>query len=64
MLVSVGGLIVEPGDVVVGDEDGVVAFPQAIAAVVLSAVRAQEKREVEIMNSIRVGRYAGAYGKQ
>lgn len=61
--VSVGGLIVEPGDIVVGDEDGVVAFPQAIAANLLDAVRAQEAREEEILRSIRNGSYTGAYGK-
>jgi RraA family protein len=61
--VTIGGLIVDPGDIVVGDEDGVVAFPQAIAADLLQAVRAQESREAEILQSIREGRYVGAYGK-
>jgi RraA family protein len=60
--VSIGGLIVEPGDIVVGDEDGVVAFPQSIAPELLAAVRAQEEREAEILQSIREGRYTGAYG--
>jgi len=61
--VSIGGLIVGPGDIVVGDDDGVVAFPQAIAADLLQAVRAQEAREEEILRSIRDGTYTGAYGK-
>ncbi|ABD88620.1 RraA family protein [Rhodopseudomonas palustris] len=61
--VNVGGLVIEPGDIVVGDEDGVVAFPQAIAAELLKAVRAQEAKEAEILQSIREGRYVGAYGK-
>jgi regulator of RNase E activity RraA len=61
--VSIGGLIVGPGDIVVGDDDGVVAFPQAIAADLLRAVQAQEAREEEILRSIRDGSYAGAYGK-
>jgi RraA family protein len=61
--VSVGGMIVSPGDIVVGDEDGVVAFPQSVAAELLAAVHAQEAREAEILTSIREGRYAGAYGK-
>jgi RraA family protein len=61
--VTVGGLVVDPGDIVVGDEDGVVAFPQAIAADLLQAVRAQESREADILLSIREGRYVGAYGK-
>lgn len=61
--VSIGGLIVKPGDIVVGDDDGVVAFPQAIAANLLKAVHAQEMRESEILRSIRAGTYTGAYGK-
>jgi RraA family protein len=60
--VSIGGMIVEPGDIVVGDDDGVVAFPQAIAPDLLKAVRAQETREAEILQSIREGTYTGAYG--
>lgn len=62
--VSIGGLIVGPGDIVVGDDDGVVAFPQAIAADLLKAVHAQEVREEEILRSIRDGSYTGAYGKK
>ncbi|MBV8916547.1 MAG: RraA family protein [Bradyrhizobium sp.] len=62
--VSIAGLVVEHGDIVVGDQDGVVAFPLAMAPELLSAVRAQEKREEEMMKSIREGRYSGAYGKR
>lgn len=61
--VSIGGLVVSPGDIVVGDADGVVAFPQSIAAKLLEKVRAQEQREADILTSIREGRYTGAYGK-
>lgn len=61
--VSIGGLVIEPGDIIVGDEDGIVAFPQAIAADLLKAVHAQEKKEEEILQSIRAGTYTGAYGK-
>lgn len=62
--VAIGGMVVQPGDIVVGDADGVVAFSPSIARDLLSAVRAQEAREAEIMLSIREGRYAGAYGKR
>jgi RraA family protein len=61
--VSIGGSVITPGDIVVGDEDGVVAFPQAIAPSLLEAVRAQIKREADILLSIREGRYQGSYGK-
>lgn len=60
----VGGMVIEPGDVVVGDEDGVVAFPQSIAPELLDAVLAQEKREADIIKSIHDGSYRGAYGKK
>ncbi|WID95213.1 RraA family protein [Bosea vestrisii] len=60
--VSVGGMVVNPGDVVVGDEDGVVAFPFEGAEALLKLVRDQEMREEETLKSIREGRYVGAYG--
>ncbi|WP_217578752.1 RraA family protein [Mesorhizobium sp. GbtcB19] len=61
--VTVGGMVVSPGDIVLGDEDGVVAFPVAGAAALLAAVRAQEEREAEIMLSIKENRYRGAYAQ-
>jgi RraA family protein len=61
--VSIGGLVISPGDIVVGDDDGIVAFPQTIAATLLQAVRSQEKKEAEILKSILEGRYTGVYGK-
>jgi regulator of RNase E activity RraA len=62
--VSIGGMVVQPGDIVVGDDDGVVAFDVSSAAELLAAVRAQEAREVEIIKSIHEGRYAGSYAKK
>jgi RraA family protein len=59
--VSIGGMVVHPGDIVVGDEDGVVAFPQSLAADLLVAVRAQEAKEEVILKSVRDGTYKGAY---
>ncbi|MDX2203919.1 MAG: RraA family protein [Hyphomicrobiaceae bacterium] len=62
--VSVGGTVIAPGDIVVGDEDGVVSFGQGEAASLLEVVRAQMAREEETIRSIREGRYQGSYGKQ
>ena len=61
--VSIGGSVISPGDIVVGDEDGVVSFPASIAATVLEAVRAQIAREEDTITAIREGRYQGSYGK-
>lgn len=61
--VSIGGSVIAPGDIVVGDDDGIVAFPQSIAPSLIEAVRAQVQREADILHSIREGRYKGSYGK-
>ncbi|GGI25937.1 MULTISPECIES: RraA family protein [Bradyrhizobium] len=61
--VSIGGSPIAPGDIVVGDEDGVVSFPAAMADSLIEAVRAQIAREEETMKAIREGRYEGSYGR-
>ncbi len=61
--VNIGGSVIAPGDIVVGDEDGVVAFSQAIAPALLEAVKAQIAREEATLVAIREGRYQGSYGK-
>lgn len=61
--VSIGGMVVHPGDVVVGDEDGVVAFPPSIAAELIRSVREQEAREEATLRSVRDGTYKSAYAK-
>ena len=54
--VSVGGMVVCPGDIVVGDEDGVVAVPVDIAVEVLKAARAKAKEEDGVLAAIRKGK--------
>ncbi|HZD88825.1 MAG TPA: RraA family protein [Pseudolabrys sp.] len=62
--VSIGGSVIAPGDIVVGDEDGIVSFPQSIALDLLEKVKAQIQREADTMTAIREGRYQGSYGKK
>ena len=61
--VSIGGCVVSPGDIVVGDGDGIVSFPAEIAATLLSAVQAQLAREEQMIKTIRDGRYEGTYAR-
>jgi RraA family protein len=60
--VSIGGTVISPGDIVVGDEDGVVAFSPAKLATLIPAVKAQLAREEATMAAIRNGTYRGEYG--
>ena len=55
--ISIGGMVVNPGDIVVGDADGVVAFPYAMGRDILDAVRVQQQEEAAILKSIRDGTY-------
>jgi RraA family protein len=55
--VSVGGLVIHPGDILVGDEDGLVAFSQSAAAELLELARRQAAREEEAKQAIAARRY-------
>jgi regulator of RNase E activity RraA len=47
--IVMGGMAVEPGDIVVGDADGIVAVPQAIAERVLASAKAIRDKENAVM---------------
>ena len=59
--VCIGGMAVNPGDIVVGDHDGIVAFPVEGAEALLESVRASERMEEEMLRQIAEGTYVGAY---
>lgn len=59
--VSIGGMVVSPGDIVVGDHDGIVAFPVAQAESLLQRCLATEQKEAEMLAQIAAGTYKGAY---
>jgi regulator of RNase E activity RraA len=60
--VSICGMPVSPGDLIIGDEDGVIALSPETAWRILPLARAQMDREAEIIRTIRAGTYRGAYG--
>jgi len=47
-----GGLVVNPGDIIVGDPDGIVVVSPADAADVLAKARAQNAKEAQTMKDI------------
>ena len=48
-------MVVQPGDVIVGDEDGLIAVPQSDAEAVLAAARDQKKKEDATLKAIAAG---------
>lgn len=50
-----GNTVVMPGDVIIGDADGVVVVPQADAETVLKLVKGLKEREVRRIEEIRSG---------
>ena len=51
-----GGVLVESGDWVVGDADGVVIVPEAAIADVINAARVRAGREAQMFEALRRGR--------
>ena len=54
--VACAGVTIQPGDILVGDADGVVVLPPAIAAEVLADAREQERQEEFIAARVAAGR--------
>lgn len=55
--ISVGGMVVNPGDIVVGDQDGLVAIPAEDAERLIEKARAVLVAEQKVMEAIRQGRW-------
>ena len=55
MPIAIGAVRIEPGDWVVGDDDGVVVIPQALAEEVLAEAERKAATETEIRAAVREG---------
>ena len=53
--ITIGQGIIQPGDVVAGDDDGVVVFPMALASELLELAEARRAKENRIMERLRQG---------
>lgn len=53
--VSIAGMVVNPGDIIVGDADGIVAISQADAERVIALTVAQKEKEEAILAAIASG---------
>ena len=55
--IACGGVVVNPGDIIVGDQDGLLAFAPRLAATVIEKALAQAEKEEATMQAIRDGRW-------
>lgn len=54
--IGCGGVLIEPGDVIVGDGEGVVAIPAHVVESVAHASYEQEVREMYVIEMVQAGR--------
>lgn len=54
--IYIGGQLINPGDIIVGDRDGVVVVPQDRIAEVLEKAAAREAKEEGVREQLRLGR--------
>ena len=59
--VTIGGMVVNPGDVIVGDSDGVVAVPPGLAMEVARKARDKVALESQTIAAILAGTYSSAW---
>lgn len=55
--VTVGGMVVRPGDLLVGDQDGLLAFAPDAARSLIANAETQRAREEATMQAMRDGRW-------
>jgi RraA family protein len=55
--VTVGGMVVHPGDIIVGDEDGLLAIAPADVDAVIEGARRQQAKEAAALESIAKGTF-------
>ncbi len=53
--IIIDGVVIEPGDMLLGDSDGVVVIPRNQCETVLAAAIERERKEAEIIERIRAG---------
>jgi len=54
--IAIAGMVIEPGDLIVGDGDGIVCVPYDLAAEVLKATETKHQAEIKQLAAIKQGK--------
>jgi len=59
--IQCGGVVVHPGDIIVGDESGVVVVPREYAALLVRRLRERQKAEADYVAAVARGQFSNAW---
>lgn len=59
--ISAGGIVVHPGDIIVGDPNGVVVVPQSVAGELLQRLRDRAAREADYRDAVQRGEFSNEW---
>jgi regulator of RNase E activity RraA len=59
--VSCGGIVVNPGDVILGDENGVVVVPHSVAMTLLEQLNIRREKETDYAAAVKRGEFSNAW---
>lgn len=59
--IQCGGIVVQPGDIIVGDTNGVVVVPQEIAATLLDRLRQQREKMAAYLADVQRGKFSNTW---
>jgi regulator of RNase E activity RraA len=59
--ISCGGIVVNPGDVIVGDTNGVVVVPSAVARVTLDLLEQRRESNASYVEAVKRGEFSNAW---
>jgi 4-hydroxy-4-methyl-2-oxoglutarate aldolase len=54
--ITIGEVLINPGDIIVGDRDGVVVVPQSRIAEAIEKSKAREEKEEKVRKQLREGK--------
>ena len=59
--IAAGGIVVNPGDIITGDQNGVVVVPRGLAEELLNRLRTKAENEADYTAAVQRGEFSNAW---